>query len=283
MALIGCAAGIFALPPLLNLLITSYGWRGAVLIQGALIFNIVAIGVSVKQKPLKQTQTEKKQNLTSRNDKPQLEEETKLNVKTVPDCETDTNASKMSNWYPSHLILLINTPMIILVYSTSFFVNLSFSAALIHTTNQIVLNGYSDDKAALALSLLGIGSIIGRLVQGVLLDAHILTPKTLHELTLLLAAAATFINPILNNYVGFMVSAFCIGFSSGILFTVIYTIMMKMVGASEFATAIGMELFVDCIGIMAGGYLAGKKSTSSLLQSTRPYLCRVHTLNSKLV
>ncbi|XP_072028242.1 monocarboxylate transporter 14-like [Amphiura filiformis] len=241
----GCASAVFVLPPLINFLISTYGWRSALLIQGALIFHVVAIGATyqLSRRPEKKADW---------ND-PDIDDKA---LKQFDETGATKSSGISSGWFPSHIILLMDTPILVLVYLTSFFVNMAYTAAIIHSSNQITISGYSKD-GAFVLSLLGIASVCGRFVQGIVVDVFRVSPMTLYEVTLIVAAASTFVNPLINNYAGFMVSAFGTGFTTGILFTVMYVMLLQLTGISHLATAVGMELFVDCLGIMTGAYLAG--------------------------
>ncbi|XP_072051820.1 monocarboxylate transporter 13-like [Amphiura filiformis] len=56
---------------------------------------------------------------------------------------------------------------------------------------------------------------------------------------------------------GYVVSATGIGVTSGIQIPLLYTIIRRNVGTWQLSTAVGLELLIDGLGIMVGGYLAG--------------------------
>ena len=272
-ALAGVGAGLFMIPPLVEELIVTYGWRGAFLIHGALIFNTVSAGAVFQTVVM--LKNEKKNQLYNSNysifdhDNAQHEtQHTKLNQITnqhhskeyefIADSSKETKPSKHTKWHPSHLRLLIDVPEIVLVLVTAFLTNTAYSAVVIHTSNQIVQSGYSEKQGALALSMFGVGSIIGRVFHGFPVDAKIVTTSTFYLLSLFLAAAASFVNPILNTYVTSVLCAACIGLTSGIQFPLIYAILRRMAGASQLATATGLEMFADGCGFLVGGYLPGE-------------------------
>ena len=276
-ALAGVGAGLFVIPPLVEELIFTYGWRGAFLIHGALIFNTVSAGAMfqtvVMQKNEKKNELHNSRYSLFDHESVQQEmQQTQFNqiinqhhskeYEFISDSSKETNpASRHTKWYRSHLRLLIDAPEIVLVLVTAFLTNTAYSAVVIHTANQIVQSGYSEKQGALALSMFGVGSIVGRVFHGFPVDAKIVATSTFYLLSLFLAAAASFVNPILNTYVTSVLCAACVGLTSGIQFPLIYAILRRMAGASQLATATGLEMFADGCGFLAGGYLPGEANS----------------------
>ncbi|XP_072037460.1 monocarboxylate transporter 13-like [Amphiura filiformis] len=246
-------------------------WRGV--IHGALILNVVVMGAlsprhRVQQKIARNTDVmdskKHKVDLQYRQVSPNTDEgnmKSATKQAEVLESENVANGITLRNaetkWYLTHIQLFTTSPIMVLVYLVTFFVNVAYGASITHMYNQIVLSGYSETKGALALSLLGVGSLLGRIFHGIPIDAKIMLPSTLYMVTLIAAAVITFVNPLANNYPGYVVSATGIGVTSGILFPLLYTIMRRNVGTLQLSTAVGMELLVDGLGIMVGGYLAG--------------------------
>ncbi|XP_072038209.1 monocarboxylate transporter 14-like [Amphiura filiformis] len=267
----GLGFGIVLLSPLIEKLIVVYGWRGAMLIHGALILNVVVMGAlsprhRVQQKIARNTDMVEKyktdqqyRQVSPNTDEGNMKSASKLSE--VLESENVTNEITLRNaetkWYLTHIQLFTTSPIMVLVYLVTFFVNAAYGAAITHMYNQIVLSGCSETKGALALSLLGVGSLLGRIFHGIPIDAKIMLPSTLYIMTLIAAAAITFVNPLANNYPGYVVSAAGIGVMSGIYFPLIYTIIRRSVGTCQLATAVGLELLMDGLGIMVGGYLVG--------------------------
>ncbi|XP_072038211.1 monocarboxylate transporter 13-like isoform X2 [Amphiura filiformis] len=269
----GTGVGIILLSPLIEKLIVVYGWRGAVLIHGALILNVVVMGallprhrvqqkiarntdmVETKKHKINQQYHQVSPNTDEGNMKSASKQAEVLESENVANEITLRNAK--TKWYLAHIQLFTASPIMVLVYLVTFFVNAAYGAAITHMYNQIVLSGYSETKGALALSLLGVGSLLGRIFHGIPIDAKIMLPSTLYMMTLIAAAVMTFVNPLANNYPGYVVSATGIGFLSGILFPLLYTIIRRNVGTWQLSTAVGLELLVDGLGIMVGGYIAG--------------------------
>ena len=262
----GVGVGIFVLSPLIETLITVYGWRGAVLLHGAIDFHIVALGALL---PLQKCSskagscTGAKPAYKDRQYHPIDQRETEETEKSewkdlsVKSSGVISLKEPKTKWHITFIQLFTSYPSMVLVYIVTFLVNMAHTAALAHTYNQIILNGYSEAQGAWALSLLGIGSLFGRLFHGVPIDKGIMLPSTLYETALVAGALVTFVNPLANNYIGYIVTATGMGFVSGILFPLLYTIMKRKVGTSLLAPAVGLELLFDGLGIMTGGYLAG--------------------------
>ena len=289
-ALAGVGAGLFIIPPLVEELIVTYGWRGAFLIHGALIFNTVSAGAVFQTVAMHKN--EKNYELHNSNysifDHNSVQHDTQHNqlnqisnqhhskeYEFIADSSKETRSSRHTRWswwYPSHLRLLVDVPEIVLVLVAAFLTNTAYSAVVIHTSNQIVQSGYSEKQGALALSMFGAGSIAGRVFHGFPVDAKIVTSSTFYLLSLFLAATASFVNAILDTYLTSVLCAACIGLTSGIQFPLIYTILRRMTGASQLVTATGLEMLADGCGFLVGGYLPGESNS----KKNTTVLCKTH-------
>ncbi len=259
----GVGVGIFVLPPFIETLITVNTWRGAVLLHGVLILNVVTLGALLPSKK-RSSKADLSTEPTKHNECPQatVEVKEKCDSKDAIVRTSDEISFKEpeTKWYLSYVQLFTTSPTMVLVYMIAFLQNGSYAAAVTHTYNQIVLNGYSKAQGAWALSLLGAGSLCGRFLHGMPIATGIMLPSTVYGISIFGAALVTFVNPIANNYIGFTISAAGNGFLTGITLSLIYTIIRRKVGTSLLAPAVGLELLSDGLGIMVGGYLAGKKA-----------------------
>ncbi|XP_072039059.1 monocarboxylate transporter 13-like [Amphiura filiformis] len=205
----GTGVGIILLPPLIEKLIVVYGWRGAVLIHGALILNVLVMGALLprhrgQQRIARNTDmTEKKKHKAD----PQYHQ-----VSPNTDEGKVKSASKLSEVLESENHYLC---WVLEVYLDEFFMAFPSMPRSCCRRQCIIM------------------------------------------MTLIAAAVLTFVNPLANNYPGYVVSATCIGVTSGIQIPLVYTIIRRNVGSLRLATAVGMELLVDGLAIIVGGYLAG--------------------------
>ena len=288
----GVSVGVMIFPPMANLLIEAYGWRGAILIQGGMVFHIVAFGAifrpvsNSKRTPMKSVTIEHHKGDTRTDTQDGIEDvHTSTQAMEVVKCEEcdEKEQSRYKNENsPEHSNgttviqttqnqittsvlqvcprnnLFTNTPIIMFAYMTTFLISTSYSSSLTHITYQVILMGVSKRKAATVLSSMGIGGLCGRLFHGWFVDRKLVTATTLYESAIVVAAMGTLINPILHSYIGCMISAVTIGTTVGILYPLFYTILRMLAAKEHFATASGFAHFFDGCGIMLGGYLAGK-------------------------
>ena len=283
----GTSTGVIILPLISEKLISTYGWRGALLVQGSMTLNIVVTGMLFKPvtkppklKRAKVSETrcaEIEDKMASKVSKTNFQNKTSSSLCSTTDLieqpeghglsaasdngtklETGIiESTKSGSKYPDLLILLLDTPIILVALFATFLVSVSYIAALTHIANQVSLMGFSDQKSASVLSSIGIGGTFGRVFHGWLVDRKLLKSTTLYEIALLLAAVGTLINPVSNTYYGYVISAIIIGFTAGIMYPLFYTLLRQMVGLEQLATATGLTYLFDGFGYMAGGYLAG--------------------------
>ena len=170
---------------------------------------------------------------------------------------TRTSHINIPMWYTSHIQLIVRHPAFLLILLASFCITSAFLATAIHSTYQATSKGFSLKKASTVLTAMGCGGLFGRIIQGWLIDTNCLRSTSLYEVSLLIAAGASFLNPVLDSYAGFVVCAIVIGMAGGIIFPLLFPIVREMIGVAMLATATGLIFFAEGCGSLAGSYLAG--------------------------
>ncbi|HTF71199.1 MAG TPA: MFS transporter [Edaphobacter sp.] len=133
---------------------------------------------------------------------------------------------------------------------------LSLNAAIAHLAALLTGHSISPTSAAIALSMLGISGIIGRLVTGHLLD-RLFAP--LVSLVVLLAAAlGIVVLAYAKTPATGILGAFLIGFGSGSEADVVPYLIAKYLGRGRFSTLYGLSWTAYAIGGAIGPVLMGR-------------------------
>jgi predicted MFS family arabinose efflux permease len=133
---------------------------------------------------------------------------------------------------------------------------LSLNAAIAHLAALLTGRSITPTSAAIALSMLGISGIIGRLITGHLLDR--LFAPFVSLVVLLVAALGIVVIAYATNSVTGILGAFLIGFGSGSEADVVPYLIAKYLGGGRFSTLYGLSWTAYAIGGAIGPVLMGR-------------------------
>lgn len=162
--------------------------------------------------------------------------------------------------------VILETPTVLVIYFIFLLQALGFVAVTTHIVPQAISNGITSEKATFTLSALGIGSLLGRVIHGFIIDRKLVSPKMGMTLSFVLCSVGTLLNPLLGQYSGIVACAAMVGFASGWFFPLMQVVLRKMVGLQRLPSAYGIGMFFEGVGCATGGYIAGKFWGISKLQ-----------------
>ncbi len=278
----GSNIGKMLVPPLLSFLINTYGWRGALLIESALLFHCVAAasafrsfndkGSSGKASDRSQScnTSETVQSCTP----PTHDTDTEL---TTSQCNSDDDKGcyvniqnthedpelrelsrgfKLNLWscrcLPTFPVWIIS-----LIY---LFHSFGFVSISVHSVAKAEESGVDAVQASYLLSLLGVGGILGRIMNGIVVDRGWLSPICINITMTCFICAITFIGSIIEGYVMGLILTGCLGFAFSFLFTVMPVLLKQVGGTERFSVNLGFVWALGAIGDVGGGFLTGMTS-----------------------
>jgi MFS family permease len=133
---------------------------------------------------------------------------------------------------------------------------LSLNAAIAHLASLLTERSITLSSAAVALSMLGISGIAGRLITGHLLD-RIFAPYVSLVVLLIAAVGIAVISYAVTPFAGIL-GAFLIGFGSGSEADVVPYLIAKYLGRERFSTLYGLSWTAYAIGGAIGPVLMGR-------------------------
>ncbi|XP_022088123.1 monocarboxylate transporter 5-like [Acanthaster planci] len=136
--------------------------------------------------------------------------------------------------------------------------------------------GVAPSNAVLLLSMFGIGSLLGRL-GNVLLVRWKTSAEQVTAISMVIAGASLLLLN-LEGYAIFVVASFLHGLLSGIFFTVTIVLIHQFVGVNKLAVGFGLSVVFLGIGAMTGPVFAGwiLDMTGSNYQTVFYVLCGVY-------
>jgi len=216
----GGAVGAIILPPIAQWLVSTAGWRGAFLLLGAGVLVIgLPAGSQVREKPVSDTSSD----------------------------SSGTGAS-VSQGLRSSIFWII-----VLVL---FCVSLGQNASIAHLAALLTDRGISPASAALAISVLGAATLLGRIVTGWLLDRYF-APRVAFCLLASSAFGVFLLSSATSAAVGFLGAAL-IGLGMGGEADITPYLISRYFGLRSFATLYGFTWTAYAIAGAIGPVIMGK-------------------------
>ncbi|XP_072182321.1 monocarboxylate transporter 13-like [Diadema setosum] len=126
--------------------------------------------------------------------------------------------------------------------------------------------GLPKQTASLIMSTVGISIIVGRAVQGPLIDSGIISVFTLAPFALVFCSASSLLNPLANTLVFQEILAVTFGFSAGLFQGLVPMYCTKIVGKDLLGSSYGLFGTFCSFGHLIGAFLLG-----ALYDSTGDY------------
>ncbi|XP_038050210.1 monocarboxylate transporter 12-B-like [Patiria miniata] len=289
----GMGTGIMALPPLLQLLLEHYGWRGALMIVSAIMANIMACGAlyrlpADRKSGLDGRQREQHIAGVSEGDDDELgwneavgkelEVEASLGtsedlLKTLPELEdanggiekyTALNEGEKLNsmaclWKKMSssvgLDVFVKSYRFTLLCLMQTEVNMPYTAFIQFIIPRAESTGVAPSTAAFLISLLGIGGLLGRLGNGLLISWKVSAEGVITACFAL--ASLSSLLPTLDGYAWLAVASFVQGFTIGAFHAIQIVLIRRYVGLSRLVLSTGLCHIIVGIGVLSGPVIAG--------------------------
>ncbi|XP_033644931.1 monocarboxylate transporter 12-like [Asterias rubens] len=259
----GLDIGMLVFAPLMQLLLDTYGWRGAMLVTGAFVGNVFAAGAlfrpvrsSSQTGDKKSTeehveQGEDKEMLKDNNENhrsTQSEDHGINEVKTQNQLQsTDaTNITLKSQRQRNLFSAAANSLRLHLLsesYRLSLIIFAQVVAYLVAYTCFIMFlvpfatsSGISEQDASFLISVCGIGGIVGRLICGVLTKKA--SSYVIYQVSMFVSGCAVLLVQLGTTWI--YISASMVGITYGIQYTIWRVMMLELVGVDNMGSAIGI-------------------------------------------
>ena len=248
---LGSNTGQIVFPPLFRLLIAHYGWRGTMLIVGAIQLNGVAACALFR--PLKTTTIKVK-----------LDLEVNQTAVTPPKpitsvIQKDARPNEGNTWLRNLQFLDIFSDLsAMLMLATAALYSIGWITNLTHLPARAKEGGWSDDQGAMLLISFGIVSMLTRATHGWFVDRNYVSAYKLHWIVLLGASIVTFLNPVSDNYVFLVGYTILVGAFVGIGGPLLIVNLRSLVHPSHVPASLSLIFAVFFLFNGIGTVVAGK-------------------------
>ena len=264
----GICVGYMVLPPVIIFLIASYGWRGALVIFSACLMNMFVSACLFRplarskhiSRKLETTDEDKAHgdngdvelNQIRQNDPesaPEHAEESERGTASRNCCKaTSTSTGIPELCFTPHYPITLFT---VLVIGCLCCIN-------IYIAPKVVNLGYSKSQGALVLSVVGVGSLAGRLVHGILIDLKYASTQTVYLTSFASCGIGLLLTPLTSHLVLISILGFTFGMFVGILTPLSYVIAREVSSPHLLAQVLGYMVLTNGGGTMMGAVFGGR-------------------------
>ncbi|XP_070575100.1 monocarboxylate transporter 13-like [Ptychodera flava] len=237
----GVGVGLFIFPPLLQILIDNYGWRGSVIVFSALNAHM-GISAALFRAP----EEEIPSNVP-------LEEKAgnANNLKMNWICIKDTCDLRLMTKYPTYAVF---------VFATTIAVGIGYQSSPAHLLARAETKQFASITAiSLLVSIFGLATMIGRLLIPIvlLLTKKFTTSIKTYAFALFLSGLCNLFSPLAMNYETYTAYAFFYGIFIGLHLGMQPQIALDVLGPEMVTAGTGILTFFMAIGALIGPPIGG--------------------------
>ena len=247
-AFLGSSTALIVFGPLTQILETTYGWRGTVLVLGGILFNAVVCGALLKPSVrYEQSEYQEYSPLNSASDE---------NI--IHECEEDSRIKWWSSMIESlHLSIFKDTVFYIIIIVSST-IRFTQTAWVIYIVPRAIDIGVAPFKATLVATVGGVGDAVGKLLPGIVKYCVVVSTMTIWILGMSIMTVSLILSVVFPTYAGMMVLAFFQGLGLGMSHSLLNVVFKEMFGTEQLVNVMGWVRCFSGVGRFLGGFVPGK-------------------------
>ncbi|XP_033108295.1 monocarboxylate transporter 13-like [Anneissia japonica] len=260
---LGGPIGYLSLPPITQLFLQMYEWRGAALILSGVTLHIAVGGALMR--PLHLARDLKEINLheDDENDKSYIHDGQSFNCENknhkIKKLSKSKRVRSIFRGFVRHLELRLfcENTMFTILLPVILLSGFAYEAWLIYVTPQAEELQISATMSAILLSSTGVGAITGRLSQIAILHWKIMSSYTLLGFGTVVAWLSLMMDPLFQDFVGLLTFSITYGLATGIMMPLGPVLVRDYVGMNKLPAALGWFNLVRGTGALLGGSITG--------------------------
>ena len=262
-SLAGGTIGMMVLPPIVEHLMSGYGWRNALGLMGAFSFNYVVCG-AVLRPCNKTTSAAKYKRVPTQSDTDNVTS-TAMEQTNAGNLIEDTGPEKfgcfkniLKNISERFDVYSLTDPLFIVFQLVSLLEGMIFAMWHLYLIPQGVELGFGDSPSAFLATFGGLGSLIGRLGHGIPIDRGLIQSSSLFIIACLVFAASNMLDPLcVSSYPAIAGIASVSGVAMGLIYPLTF-VLMRDITSERHMSAFGWLFVTHGAGQVLGGILAGR-------------------------
>lgn len=259
LAMTGSPVVLFTLAPLNQLLFDSFGWRGSFLILGSIVLNCCVAG-SLMRPVNKNVQPKPKTELPECNGGEQsaTADSNEQTDDLLP--EEKQNESSSQSCVHKFVDFSLFRHRGFLIYLTGNVVMFfGFFAPVVFLAPYAKHQGIDEYSAAFLLSIFALVDMFIRPATGFIGNTRWIRPRIQYFFSFAVSynGVCHLLCPLASGYMGLVVYAVFFGLAFGMVSALLFEVLMDLVGAHRFSSAVGLVTIIECGPVLLGPPLSG--------------------------
>lgn len=249
LAMTGSPVLLSTLAPLNQFLYDTYGWRGSFRILAAVVLNCCVAGSLMR--PVNTQQHTQAQEQTEREDS----ENTDI-LLTKGDQSTGKEQSCLERFFD---ITLFKHRGFLIYLAGNVVMFFGFFAPVVFLAPYAKDLGIDEYSAAFLLSIFALVDMFVRPATGILGNTKWIRPRIQYffSFAVVCNGVCHLLCPLASGYTGLVVYAIFFGIAFGMVCALLFEVLMDLVGAQRFSTAVGLVTIIECGPVLLGPPIAG--------------------------
>ncbi|XP_075331631.1 monocarboxylate transporter 2-like [Odontesthes bonariensis] len=261
LAMTGSPVVLFTLAPLNQFLLDSFGWRGSFLILGSIVLNCCVAGALMR--PVNKLSHPEPDNDSEKYNGAAAEGAATEDSSTQPADPAPEEGQKERNGQ-SQASKFIDLSLFrhrgFVIYLTGNVVMFfAFFAPVVFLAPYAKHQGTDEYSAAFLLSIFALVDMFIRPITGLLGNHRWIRPKIQYFFSFAVSynGVCHLLCPLASGYEGLVVYAVFFGLAFGMLSALLFEVLMDLVGAHRFSSAVGLVTIIECGPVLLGPPIAG--------------------------
>ncbi|KAM7411494.1 hypothetical protein PAMA_021470 [Pampus argenteus] len=256
LAMTGSPVVLFSLAPLNQLLFDSFGWRGSFLILGSIVLNCCVAG-SLMRPVKKNVQPKPKTDLSEFNGGASVD-----TIAQTDDLQPEENQNESSKQSCIHTFVdfsLFRHRGFLIYLTGNVVMFFGFFAPVVFLAPYAKHQGIDEYSAAFLLSIFALVDMFIRPATGLLGNTKWIRPRIQYFFSFAVSynGICHLLCPLASGYVGLVIYAVFFGLAFGMLSALLFEVLMDLVGAQRFSSAVGLVTIIECGPVLLGPPLSG--------------------------
>lgn len=256
LAMAGSPVLLFTLAPLNQFLFDSFGWRGSFLILGSIVLNCCVAGALMR--PVNRSVKPKER------DRAAADETVTANSAQMDNLLSEESRSESSSQSCLHKFIdfsLFKHRGFLIYLAGNVVMFFGFFAPVVFLAPYAKHQGVDEYSAAFLLSIFALVDMFVRPTTGFIGNLKVIRPRIQYffSFAVTYSGICHILCPVTSGYAGLVAYAVFFGVGFGMVCALLFEVLMDLVGAHRFSSAVGLVTIVECAPVLLGPPLAGLK------------------------
>lgn len=262
LAMTGSPVILFTLAPLNQFLFDSFGWRGSFLILGSIVLNCCVAGSLMR--PVNKNALRKPKTEPPDCNGGAAEEGAAAEAGAQSENLLTKAESKAESKGPSCMERFVDVSLFkhrgFLIYLVgNVFMFFGFFAPVVFLAPYAKHQGIDEYSAAFLLSIFALVDMFVRPATGLLGNTKWIRPRIQYFFSFAVSCNGVchLLCPLASGYTGMVLYSVFFGVAFGMVCSLLFEVLMDLVGAHRFSTAVGLVTIIECVPVLLGPPISG--------------------------